>query len=335
MTANNGFRHETTKARIKNIFPVVVFSWLMSSSAVAQPLRAAVPAGVTSKDVMFFSEGVQCHATIFMPKGFTADGKAPAVVFAPAPGETAASIEKYAAQLAGRGVVTMAIDYRGWGRSGGFLYLAEPVRWDDRLRFSQHTAKVRIRRKRSMPDAQILDIRNAISSLQGEPGVDRARIGLWGNDLAGGHAITTSAIDIRVKAAVAQVPVIHGKDLPRRATPPSPANQAEMVRLARTGQAPATPAAAAAMNDREARLSFAEYHPFWYVDQIPTSTAVLFITAERDARVNNETNAVAAAKLVKGPNGVTVIPGATHTLSTASAFDAAVEAAAAWFLKYL
>src|SRR5262245_53352288 len=168
----------------------------------------ATAQGVTSKEVKFFSEAVQCYAKIYVPKGFTADGKLPAVVLAPAPGETAASLDKYATQLAGRGIVAMAIDYRGWGKSGGFLYLAEPVRWDDRLRFSQHTAKVRIRRGRSLPDAQILDIRNAISYLQGEPGVDRARIGLWGADLAGGHAVVVAGTDFRIKAAVAQTPMI-------------------------------------------------------------------------------------------------------------------------------
>jgi hypothetical protein len=30
--------------------------------------------------------------------------------------------------LAARGLVAMAIDYRGWGKSGGFLYLPEHVR---------------------------------------------------------------------------------------------------------------------------------------------------------------------------------------------------------------
>ena len=53
------------------------------------------------------------------------------------------------------------------------------------------------------------------------------------------------------------------------------------------------------------------------------------------ARVNNDAQAVAASKLLKGPNGVTVVPGATHAMTAASAFDAAVEAAAAWFQKYL
>jgi hypothetical protein len=71
------------------------------------------------------------------------------------------------------------------------------------------------------------------------------------------------------------------------------------------------------------------------VDAVPPTTAVPFVLAEKDARVNNDAHAVAASKLLKGPNGVTVVPGATHTMTTASAFDAAVEAAAAWFQKYL
>jgi len=304
-------------------------------TAFAQARPVALPDGVTAKEVKFFSEGVQCAGRIFLPKGFTADGKASAVVLAPGWGDTAATIEIYAARFAGRGLVAMAIDYRGWGRSGGFLYLADPVRWDDRLRFSQHTAKVRIRRKRLNPEAQALDIRNAISFLQGEPGIERARIGVWGTDEAGGHAIVVAATDVRVKAAVAQVPVVDGKDVPRKAFAPSPEQQAAMVKLARSGTAPATLAAAAAMNDQEARLALAEYHPFWYADAVPVTTAVLFVVAEKDLKVNNDANAVAASKLIKGPNGVTVVPGAGHALATPGAFDAAVDAAAAWFQKYL
>jgi dienelactone hydrolase len=316
----------------------LVVTLCASLSAVAQPIRTVappLPAGVTSKEVTFFSEGVQCSAKIFAPTGLSGDRKAAAVVMAPAPGETRASVEKYAAQFAARGLVAMAIDYRGWGRSGGFLYLAEPLRWDDRMRFSQHTAKIRIRRRRLIPEAQILDIRNALSYLQGEPGVDRGRIGMWGTDMAGGHGVTAAAIDSRVKAVVAQVPLIDGNDVPRRAGVPDAQRQADMVRLARAGQAPATTAAAVVMNDVEARVARAEYRPFWYVDQIPETTAVLFVIAEKDLKVNNETNAVAASRLLKGPNGVTVVPGATHSLNSPGAFEAAVEAAAAWFQKYL
>lgn len=295
----------------------------------------APPEGVTTRDVNFVSEGVECFGRIFVPKGVLGDAKAPAVVLAPGWGETAATIEKYAARVASRGIVAMAIDYRGWGRSGGFLYLAEPIRWDDRLRFSQHTAKVRIRRNRLLPEAQVIDIRNAISYLQGEPGVDRARIGVWGLDMAGGHAIVAAATDVRIKAAVAQAPVIHGKDEPRKAFAPTAGQQAAMVRLARAGQAPPSAAAAVLMNDAETRLAVAEYHPFWYVDAVPQTTAVLFVVAEKDLKVNNETNAIAASKMLKGPNGVIVVPGAGHAFTSAAAFDAAVDAAASWFQKYL
>ena len=123
-------------------------------------------------------------------------------------------------------------------------------------------------------------------------------------------------MDVRVKAAVAQVPIIEGTDVPRKAFAPSAAQQAAMVRLARTGQAPATAVAARAMNEEEARLALAEYHPFWYADAIPQTTAVLFVVAEKDAKVNNDAHAVAASKLLKGPNGVDRrCSGATHALT--------------------
>ena len=60
---------------------------------------------------------------------------------------------------------------------------------------------------------------------------------------------------------------------------------------------------------------------------------MLFVVAEKDTKVNNDAHAVAASKLVKGPNGVTVVAGATHGLATPGAFDTAVDAAAAWFQK--
>ena len=89
------------------------------------------------------------------------------------------------------------------------------------------------------------------------------------------------------------------------------------------------------MNDDEAKLALAESHPFWYADAIPPTTAVLFVVAANDAKVNNDAHAVAASKLVKGPNGVTVVAGATHGLATQGAFDTAVDAAAAWFQNVL
>jgi dienelactone hydrolase len=237
----------------------------------------------TSKDVRFYSEAVSLYGKVFYPASFSTTGSAPAVVVAPGSGETAAGVEKYAAQFAARGVVALAIDYRGWGKSGGFIYLADNTRWDDRLRFSQHTSKVRIRRKRLLPEAQVTDIRNAITFLQGEPGVDPARIGVFGTGLAGSHVVAVAAMDARVKAGVAVTPVMAGKDATRESFNPSAAERATMIRLARTGQAPATHTAAMAMNHDETALALAEYRPFALVDQIPKTTAILYLDSDKGA----------------------------------------------------
>jgi alpha-beta hydrolase superfamily lysophospholipase len=169
---------------MRRSFAAALMALLFGSTASAQ-----VPAGVTMRDVEFYSEAVLVKGKLFLPRGFSDAAKAGAVVLAPGMGETAAAVERYAARFAAQGLVTLAFDYRGWGKSGAFIYMAEPIRWDDRLRFSQHTARVRLRRKRLMPDAQISDVRNAITFLQGERGVDHARIGVWGADLGGGHAM--------------------------------------------------------------------------------------------------------------------------------------------------
>lgn len=235
----------------------------------------ALPAGVTARDVVFFSEGVQAHGRLFLPAGWSASSKAPGVVVAPNVGQTAASVASHAGALAQRGIVAMTIDYRGWGTSGAFIYLAEPVRWDDRLRFSQHTAKVRLRRRRIIPEAQVIDIRNAITFLQGEPGVDPSRIGVVGNGLSGAHVVAVAANDARVKAGVAMQAWQDGKGVERKAFAPTAIQQSAMVRLARNGSAPATDAAAAAMNAEESRLAFAEYQPFRMLDQIPKDTQIM------------------------------------------------------------
>jgi dienelactone hydrolase len=318
------------------LLTVVVLTGLSPLSAGSQTRtqRRAVatieslPEGVVARDVRFYSEGIECYGKIFTPKDLTVESKAPAVALAPDWGETAASIEKYAAHFASRGLVAMVIDYRGWGKSGGFLQTVDEVKTDDRLRFSQMTARARIRRKRLIPREQVLDIRNALYYLQGEPGVDRARVGAWGVGMAGGHVIVIAATDARVKAVVAQTPIIEGKDAPRKAY----AQTGELLRAeqkrARVGYLPG----ARASIDVETRLALAEYHPFWYVEQIPQKTAVLFVIAEKDGRVNNESDAVAASMLLKGPTDVARVPGVTRTRVDNGA---AANAAAEWFLKYL
>ena len=194
--------------------------------------------------------------------------------------------------LAQRGFVALAIDYRGWGKSGAFIYLADQVRWDDRLRFSQRTAKVRLRRRRIQPEAQVIDIRNAITFLQGEAGVDPNRIGVLGIGLSGAHVVSVAANDARVKAGVAIQAWQDGKGVARASFAPSAAQQATMVRLARRGSVPATNSAAATMNADESQLAFAEYQPMRNLDQIPKDTRVLYLDNDNGSAADFLANAL-------------------------------------------
>lgn len=297
-----------------------------------------MPVGVTAKEVTYYSEQVACYGKIFFPKGYSAEGKTPGIVLANGWCGLHDTLEKFAARFAERGMVAMAIDYRGWGRSGGFVRLAEPVRTDDRLRFHPMTAKVQIKRTRLIPEAQVEDIRNAISYLQGEPGVDRDRIGLWGTSYAGGHVITVAARDARVKAGVAQVPSIAGNGAPAAAFKPTPDMLKDAIQRARTGKDPEfqTGFSIKRMVDVETQQTTAEYRPFQYVAAIPETTAILFLPAENDELINNQTNAYAASKALKGPTKVVELKGITHFEAySGAAFETGSTAAADWFLDHL
>ena len=83
------------------------------------------------------------------------------------------------------GFVVLAFDYRFLGASDG-------------------TPRGRI-----IPQEQHDDNRAALVWLAQQPGVDPARIGIWGSSYSGGHALFMGAMDPRIKVVVAQVPAIH------------------------------------------------------------------------------------------------------------------------------
>ena len=86
-----------------------------------------MPEGVTTKEIVYYSEGVPCYGKIFYPKGFDATKKTPAIVMGQGWAGSHVSIEKYAAAFAKHGLVAMTIDYRGWGNSSGHVRLISPV----------------------------------------------------------------------------------------------------------------------------------------------------------------------------------------------------------------
>jgi uncharacterized protein len=294
----------------------------------------ALPSGVTMKEATWYSEQVWASGRLFLPSGPSDGAARPAVVLAPAWGKTAETLDAYAAELAANGIVALSVDYRGWGRSGAELYLGERVDTYDKMRFSEQTPDIVFRRGRLDPDHQVQDLRNAITFIQSEPGVDRARIGILGLGLGGGHVISVMGMDTRAKVGVGVTPDIPGQGEAEKSFVPDAATQAELIKLAREGAPPRTESAARARNAQEARLALAEYKPFWRLDAVPATASVRFIIAETDDFLDNAVNARAAAREIKGANDVQSLPGALHQLTPAQT-TAAAKLAADWFKQKL
>lgn len=82
--------------------------------------------------------------------------------------------------------MALVIDYRGWGSSDPFISQAQPTVTTadpsqalDGQRFIKTKMDVVLTRTRLLPMKMVEDYRNAISYLQGEPGIDPDRIGVW------------------------------------------------------------------------------------------------------------------------------------------------------------
>ncbi len=297
-----------------------------TSQAEAPQKQAAATPGVMQREAVWYSEQVRVVGRLFKPAGATGD--LPAAILAPGWGRTADTLDVYAAQLAASGIVALTIDYRGWGRSGGFVYLGERFDSYDRQRFTDATPELVIRRGRLDPDAQVQDIRNAITYLQSRPDVDPNRIGVMGVDMAGGHVVSVMGMDARAKAGVALTPIIPGAGETPQSFVPDSVTQQQMIRLARDGAPPRNAGEAKARNALEASLALAEYKPFWRLSAIPADHPIDFIAAGTDDKVDNAANAVAAYRAMRANGMIETIEGARHALKPDQAAEAARMAAA-------
>lgn len=298
--------------------------------------------GVTRREVTYYSDDVACYAILFLPKNFSAAGKTPGVVLGQGWAGTHYSIEKYGARLAERGLVALVIDYRGWGRSDGFITLVdrnllERQKNTDDVRFTRAKADVVVKRTRLIPMKQVEDFRNAISYLQGEPGVDPDRIGLWGSSFAGGNAIVVAALDARVKAVSVQVPAVSGKNAAGGPAELSGRLLEDAIRRARTGQGAefTTGFSTKRSVDVETSQAVAEYRPFHYLKDVG-ARPVQFIVAANEELFSNKDHAYAASEVLAGPTKVLEVPDTTHfEMYSGAAFEISSNAAADWFLQHL
>jgi fermentation-respiration switch protein FrsA (DUF1100 family) len=149
---------------------------------------------MSRRDIQFSAEGVVLRGWFYRAEGAT--GRAPTVVMAH--GFSAVKemyLDAFAEVFAGAGLNALVFDNRGFGASDG-----EP-------------------RQEIDPWQQVRDYRHAITYAGTLDEVDATRIGVWGSSYSGGHVLVLGAIDRRIKAVTAQVPLVSGS-----------ANIAELVR---------------------------------------------------------------------------------------------------------
>ena len=160
-------------------------------------------AGIARRTIDLFSEGTRIAADFFTPAGDRPEGGWPSILLCHGWGGTKDHLSRYAEKFAAAGFFAMTFDYRGWGVSDGRII---PVRGGPQLTESgEREMKVQVLREIVDPVDQTTDIRNCLAVLASEPGVDPARIGIWGTSYGGGHAVFTAGNDNRIKAVVAQI----------------------------------------------------------------------------------------------------------------------------------
>ncbi len=346
LTSNRLLRKETPMKLFSTI-AISLICCAIGHSASGQSKFRGIPAehhvfapadGVTTRDVTFYSDGTACWARVFFPKGYDVKGKTPAIVVAHGWTGFHDSLLKYGNCFADAGFVAMVIDYRGWGNSDGFVSMVDRVKTTDDKRFTEATTKVQIKRTRLVPLKQVDDIRAAISFIQGEPGVDPARIGLWGSSFAGGHVLTVASQDPRVRAVVSQVSAIAGNGMPEGPLPMTDAETKDAIQAARTGQGGQfeTGFTTPRFVDQETGRLSKEYRPFHSVKNIPETVAVLFLLAGNEELIDNSKAGKAAYELLRGPKKLVEYPGIGHfDIYIEDNFPKASGEAVNWYKEHL
>ena len=139
------------------------------------------------QEIKFLVGDVPVAADLYLPPDLLAGERRPALVIGHGFGFIKEGLTPPAEYFSKAGYVVLAIDYRSFGRSGGEV------------------------RGELFPNNMVEDFRTAVTYLETRPEVQPDRIGLWGTSFGGALVIATAARDRRIKAVVAQVPIVDAR----------------------------------------------------------------------------------------------------------------------------
>lgn len=289
------------------------------------------------EEVRFYSHGSAIAGTLKLPP----DAQGPVPMVVQGPGwlglRSAKLYHPYHDALTGAGIGVLVFDYRGFGESAGDATYLDPM-------------------------AQVADYRAAVDFLETRPEADASRIGVFGSGgTGGGNAVYAAALDPRLKAVVAQVPVADGRDWLHRMRSEyewleflerirvdrlrrASTGKAEMVspregimvptpeRRATSVKADVDDKVPALVQLASAEAIFA-YRPIDVVDRI-APRALMVIAVEHDATTPDD-HAVALYERARGPKRLVVQTGTTHYAAYAQYRDVVNPLIVEWFLRHL
>lgn len=291
-----------------------------------------MPDGVERRPVTIWSNGIALDGDVYRPTNVASDAALPAVVLCHGWGGSKLTGERYAALFAAAGMITVTFSQSGWFGSGSPVQLVgDATELDEN---NEASARVRLIRDLVDPVAWTANLLVVLSFIEGEPDVDRERIGVWGTSFGGGIAVHVAATDARVKALTVQVPA-----LTLAGWPMADYARQRAIDTAR-GDAPAIPQgidAAPQMEGTPYLATIAHFDPIRLVDHLRIPT--LIIDAGDEDLFPTADNGRAAAGIIGNLPGAVVdyqvIPDIAHYGIYFDGYEPGSCAARDWFAKHL
>lgn len=295
---------------------------------------------VLRRAVTLWSDGTRLAGDLHYPKDQAEGEKLPAIVLCHGWGGVKSHLNRQIApRFAAAGFVVLSFDYRGWGESNSRLIINGAMPKPDEN--GNVTVTAQAVTQLVDPLDQQEDIDAAITFIEGEPGVDATRIGIWGSSFGGGHVIWRAAHDKRVKAVAAQVggmdmrsgleasykaqgldlSALHAQAIKRVRGEMAPVPQNEVKIEGLTGQP---------YNER-----FVDFVPKAHTDKI--TAPVLIIDAKKEHYFDIKENGGEVYEKLKGrvPTEYHLIEGGHYDIYSGKDLDFAMKLEIAWFQEHL